>query len=716
VAARTALRSLAERASILPEYVDIRGKRRSTRDETRVALLAAMGIEASSEAAASRALAELDESAARRLLDAARVQRVDDRRPLRVRVPPALAGRQVEFALSVEGEDGASGTLAGRRRLRRGAKHASFPLPPLHDPGYYRLRLQLAGGGEDVAGEQLWVAHPGQCVRVSELLGRRRGFGVWTHVYALRSARDWGIGDLSDLGELVAWAGEQGAAFVGLNPLHALHNRGYDISPYAPLSRLFHNVIYLDVSAVPELNESREARSRLGSTAFREALAKLQAVRHVDYDAVLALKEPLLAQLHSTFARLHRDRESARGRAYAAFLERKGDALSDFASFLVLHRHFAATGRADPRAWPRSYRDPRSAAVRAFRDEHFEEFDRHRYLQFELDRQLGNAARRAALPIGLYGDLAIGTAAGGSDPWAFPGLFLDGANVGAPPDDYSAEGQDWGLPPVDPRRLGEDAYRYWILVVQNALEHMGALRIDHVMGLFRQYWVPSGLGATEGAYVRYPSRDLLGILALESQRRGALIVGEDLGTVPRALPSVMERWGILSSRVLYFQRDRAGNFRSSRSYPKRALVTANTHDHPPLAGFWEGRDLELRRQVGHIASDEELARLEADRRRERRALVRRLSSEGCLDEAVAPRGYPELCSAVHRFLSRTAAPLVGLWLDDLVGETDPVNIPGIGIDRYPSWSRRIEPNLESLREDGEVGRAVAPVAARKLHS
>jgi len=714
VAAPRALRSLAERAGILAEYLDIRGQRRDTRDETRVALLAAMGIEASSEAAAARALAELDESVARRPLDAVGVRQVDDRRPLRVRVPPSLAGREVEFVLSLEAEDGTRRELEGRRRLRRGARRAAFPLPSLDEPGYYRLRLRLVGGGEQVSGEQLWVAHPSSCLRVSELLGPRRGFGIWTQLYSLRSARDWGIADLSDLGRLVAWSGEQGAAYVGINPLHALRNRGYDISPYAPVSRLYRNAIYIDVTAVPELGESAEAQARLESAALREALAKLRAVRHVDYDAVVALKEPLLAQLHSTFARLHRDRESARGRAYAAFLKRSGAALTDFATFMALQRHLAATDGADWRAWPAAYRDPGASAVREFRDEHFEEFDLHRYLQFELDRQLQNVAASAALPIGLYGDLAIGTAAGGADPWSFPGLFLEGAHVGAPPDDYSLEGQDWGLPPVDPRRLREDAYRYWILLVQSVLEHMGAIRIDHVMGLFRQYWVPAGLPATEGAYVSYPARDLLGILALESRRRGALIVGEDLGTVPRALPSVLERWGILSSRVLYFQRDRAGNFRSSRSYPKRALVTANTHDHPPLAGFWAGRDLELRRQVGSIASDEELAGLQAERERERQALVHRLSAEACLTDAADPGGYPQLCAAVHRFLSQTGAPLIGLWLDDLVGETDPVNMPGIGVDRYPSWSRRLGRDLESLGEDVDVRRAVEAVAERRL--
>lgn len=718
MAKTSALLALAGRAGILREYVDIFGQRRPTSDDTRVALLAAIGIDGSSEGAAARTLAELQQRDAERLIEPVYVRRERDPRSdrLQVRVPEDAARARVEYQLELREENGRTHLLQGEIK-RRSAGHAvTLRLPAGLETGYHRIHFELRGaGGEERRSKSWLIVCPRSCLSTKELIGDRRLFGLWTHLYAIRSEHDWGAGDLTDLGELIEWAGAIGSAFVGINPLHVLRNSGGGISPYSPVSRLFRNVFYLDVTAVPELADSPEARQLVESDGYREALTELRAAARVDYEQVMALKRPVLDALHRTFAVQHRDRDSQRGRDYARFLARKGDALIDFATFCALEAHFGGQGRREPHDWPADYRDPRSERVAAFRRDHLEAVDLHCYLQFELDRQLAAATQRAeaALPIGIYGDLAIGTAANGCDPWAFPNLFLDGAHLGAPPDDYSAVGQDWGLPPVDPNQLRRDGYRYWILLLRNNLEHMGALRIDHVMGLFRQFWVPAGRPATEGAYVRYPSRDLLGILALESRRHRALIVGEDLGTVPRGFPALLARWGILSSRVLYFERDRHGEFRPSRRYSKRALVTVNTHDHPPLAAVWEGRDLELARRIGIIESDERLAAAREQRVRERQALLRRLAAEGCLPNAQTPASYARLCAAVLAFLSRTRSPLLGVWLDDLAGEVDPINVPGVGLDRYPNWSRRLSANLEDLRQDPGVAAALVGVAKRR---
>ncbi|KPK83037.1 MAG: hypothetical protein AMS25_01330 [Gemmatimonas sp. SM23_52] len=718
MAKTSALLALAVRAGILPEYVDIFGQRRPTSNDTRVALLAAMGIDASSEAAAARTLADLEQRDAERLIEPVYIRRERDSRGarLQVRVPKDASRVRVEYQLELREENGHTHLLEGEIKRRSASQVVTLRLPAGLETGYHRIQLRLRDASDEERRAESWlIVCPRSCLTTKELIGDRRLFGLWTHLYAIRSERDWGAGDLTDLGELIEWAGAIGSAFVGINPLHALRNSGGDISPYSPLSRLFRNIFYLDVMAVPELAESHEARQLVESDRYHKALAELRTAARVDYERVMALKRPVLEVLHRTFAARYRDRDNERGRDYARFLADKGDALIDFATFCALEAHFGAQGRREPHDWPADYRDLRSERVAEFRREHLESVDLHCYLQFELDRQLAAAAQRAAatLPIGIYGDLAIGTAANGCDPWAFPKLFLDGAHLGAPPDDYSAVGQDWGLPPLDPNQLRQDGYRYWILLLRNNLEHMGALRIDHVMGLFRQYWVPAGRPASEGAYVRYPAQDLLGILALESHRQRALIIGEDLGTVPRGFPALLARWGILSSRVLYFERDRHGEFRPSRRYSKRALVTVNTHDHPPLAALWEGRDLKLARRIGIIESDQRLAAAREERVTERHALLRRLAAEGCLSSATAPASYAELSAAVHAFLSRTRAPLLGASLDDLAGEIDPLNIPGVGLDRYPNWSRRLSVNLEDLQQDPGVATALVGVATRR---
>lgn len=296
------------------------------------------------------------------------------------------------------------------------------------------------------------------------------------------------------------------------------------------------------------------------------------------------------------------------------------------------------------------------------------------------------------MEIGLYQDLAVGSSGTGSDSWAYRELFRDGASVGAPPDPYSDFGQNWGLPPIDPRALRRDRYRYFIQLLRSGFRHAGALRIDHVMGLFRLFWIPDGATGREGAYVRYPAEDLLGILALESRRHDALVVGEDLGVVPDHVPPAMRKWGLLSSRVLYFEREDGGGFQPQSRYPELSLASVNTHDMPTIRGFWSGRDIELRRSLGLIdekgsgtgATQREVEKTKLlDRMREDAALP--LHDHPSLDMA----GVPAVKRAVHEFLCASPAALVALSLDDLGDEVEPINVPGVGTDRYPCWSRKM---------------------------
>ncbi|HVE78692.1 MAG TPA: 4-alpha-glucanotransferase [Gemmatimonadaceae bacterium] len=715
----TALRRLADQIGIVPDYVDQTGKEtRATSDETRVALLDALGLDAATEQGARRELEALQERDADRIVAPASVlERVPGRRlHVRVTLPRGTTGR-VTIAAELRDERGRRFRRYGRVTVppaRQGATPdwLELPLPRSLALGYHTLRVGIrSAGGEDEAAQSLIVVPP-SCPTAEEVLGDRRLFGLTANLYTVRSRRNWGVGDLTDLRQLAEWAAAAGAGFVGVNPLHALLNREGAVSPYSPVTRLFRNPLYLDVEAVPELADSPEAQALVTAADFRRTLTQLRAADRVDYERVMALKLPVLRALHRTFRARHAGRDSAPARAYDSFLRTHGLLLDDFATWSALVEHLAAlTGRAaeayDWHAWPEPLRDPRGPAVAAFREEYAEAVDFHRWLQFELDTQLGGVASRArdgGMPLGIYQDLAIGSSPAGSDTWAFPQLFVDGVSVGAPPDEYSADGQNWGFPPLHPLRLADDGYRYWIALVRASLRHGGALRMDHVMGLFQQFWIPRGKSGRDGAYLRFPSRDLLGILALESTRHHALVVGEDLGTVPPDVPPALEKWGILSSKVLYFEQDEKGYLPAGR-YERRALATANTHDMATLAGFWEGSDIALRREV-ELIDDDAARKAERTRERERKHLVRRLAADGALDDGRAPRDDAELVGAVHRFLAKTPSVLVGLSLDDLTAERSPVNLPGVGPDRYPSWTRRMARSIDELPHDPVVAQAL----------
>ena len=534
-----------------------------------------------------------------------------------------------------------------------------------------------------------------RCTTAREKLGRARGFGVWANLYTLRSRRNFGLGDLSDVAQLAQLAAREGAEFVGLSPLHALWNRGPHVSPYAPMSRLYRNELYLDVLRVPELARCPEAGAQLARPGFQRELAQLRSSSRVEYERVAAAKRRILRALHGCFLRR---RSNARDRAYAAYLAREGEALGDFAAFSAISERQGASGGPglDWQAWPRALRDPRSPAVARFRRAHAREVDFHRFVQFELDRQLGAAAasaKRAGMKIGLYQDLALGSVGGGAETWGLRDLFAEGASIGAPPDEYAAEGQDWAIPPLDPVRLHEQGFAFFRQLLRAAFAHSGALRIDHVLGFFRLYWIPHGRSPAEGAYVRQPARELLAILAQASRRQGALVIGEDLGTVPPGTPARLARHGILSSRVLYFERQGAG-FKPARAYSRRALATANTHDLVPLAGYAKGTDLVLRRRARVISSERALHSALAEREAIARALTRRLTADGLLH--TREPSPSELAVAVAGFLARTPCPLVALSLDDAVGEPVPVNLPGVGPDAHPSWTRRLATPLERL--------------------
>jgi 4-alpha-glucanotransferase len=616
------LHALADRAGILPGYVDCAGVHHATTDTARQALLAAMGFDGSSEFAAQSTLHDLGE-----------------------RGPQA---------------------------------------PPIESA---------------------------QCLTIAEKTGSPV-FGIWCNLYSLRGAAEYGIGDFGALRELVDYAADVGASFVGVNPLHATRNQYPDISPYRAMTRLFGNPIYIDITAVPEWAEYTRASANTDTPRGGPGA-------QVDYDAVWAAKSAVLRDLHAMFVRFHTRGVAACGQSYAAFLSEQGKKLRDFATFVVLDEYCRRQrGIDDWRDWSREFRKPDGPALVEFQRRYATEIDFQCHLQFELDVQLRGVAELAAhggMPIGLFKDLAVGTAPNGADPWLYPDLFVHGASIGAPPDELAPQGQNWGLAPLNPFRWEQSGYQYWVDVLRHAFAHAGALRIDHVMGLQRQFWIPDGYDGKDGAYVSFPADDLFAILAAESRRHNAIVIGEDLGTVPHGFADALARWGILSTRVLYFERDHAGEFKAAGEYLDRALATANTHDLPSLAAFWSAADIELRRKVGLLRTDADFDAAMRQREFDRAALLRRLSAEGLWQGGSVAVSH-DFVAAVYQMLSRSPAPLVGVSLDDVVLETGAANLPGVGPDRFPSWTRRMSSSLTELRASPDVAGVWAGLQERAFRT
>lgn len=708
---RPALRALADRLGIAASYFDLVGHLRETSDATREALVAAMRHDGSTEVAATRALATLADRAAAALLEPVVVWReFEGRVPIvLVAAPPAPYAFDCEIELRLE--SGERATHAAR--IEPGAPRPAPIELPLHPPpGHHDVVVRVAGPGFTRQATQRFIMAPRVALTVQERIGDAHVFGFWTNLYSVRSAGNWGAGDFGDLAALLEGCAREGGAFAGVNPLHAVPNRGLAITPYSPSSRLFRNVLYIAVEAVPEWQDCEPARARVAS----ETLARLRAADHIDHEAVLDAKLAVLRELHAWFARGRPG--SARAAAFDAYVAREGTWLQDFATWEALADSFAKPGaktNAQWTAWPLAYQDKDSIEVVTFRVAHRDEVDFRMWLQFELDRQLADAASRghaAGLPIGLYQDLAVGSANDSADTWMARDLFAQGANIGAPPDDYALEGQDWGLPPFDPHALRADGYRFFTALLRASFAHAGALRIDHAMGLLRLFWIPRGRAGRDGTYVRYRADELFGVLALESRRAGALVIAEDLGTVPEEFPPLLRDWAILSSSVLYFERDGAVP-RASDRISARALATVETHDLVPLAGFAEGADLALRAVVDPAVDAAAFERARAERTAEYEAWVARLREEGLLPATGETPDPDSFVEAMHAFLARTPAPLVAVSLDDLGGERDPVNLPGIPVEQHRSWSRRMRLTLAEIAERPAARRILDAVATRR---
>jgi 4-alpha-glucanotransferase len=558
-----------------------------------------------------------------------------------------------------------------------------------HVPAASRRAL-LAALGADPAGEVPAAPAPDRALAaggaecfVPSSLHAAPAWGFFCQLYELRSARNWGIGDFRDLAELARIAGQAGADFLGVNPLHALFIAAPErCSPFSPSNRAFLNPLYIAVDDVP-------------GAAPPPDLSALRAAERVDYSRVGALK---ITALRDIFARAPFADDAARA-DHDSFVQERGTPLYRHAMFEALSCDFVRAGRGVGWTdWPDDYHRPDTPSVRAFAEAHEDEIAFHTWLQWIADRQLARvqvAARDAGMRIGLYLDLAVGAAPDGSSSWGGSAM-LRGVRIGAPPDLFQTGGQDWGLAAFSPAELERRDFAPFRDMIRAQLAHAGALRIDHAMGLWQLFLIPDGTTAREGAYLRYPTRDMLRVLAEESCRARAIIVGEDLGSVPRGFRAEMCRAHILSYRLLYFEQDEDG-FLPPRRYPASALACLSTHDLPTLADWWQGRDIEQREAFG-LVDGQTSAEHREDRERERSDLVTALRKAGVLKGAPATEVAlpPDILRAAHLFIARTPSVLAAVRLADLAGPQAATNVPGTTEADYPNWQLRSPTAIEDL--------------------
>ncbi|HYB35151.1 MAG TPA: 4-alpha-glucanotransferase [Mycobacterium sp.] len=662
---------LAGRFGIATDYEDWAGRRLRVPETTLVAVLAAFGVAAAAEQERSAALTAYDRAYWSRPLPATIVARAGAETRFWAHV---THGYPAEVWLRLE-----DGTVRCARQVDnftlpfhldgRWIGEASFVLPADLPLGYHRVHLC---SGDNEASTALIVTP--DWLGLPERMGASRAWGVATQLYSVRSRQSWGVGDLTDLTDLAVWsASRHGAGYVLVNPLHAAApTKPMEPSPYLPTSRRFVNPLYLRVEAVPEFAYLRKrGRVRRLREQVQQRTAALDAI---DRDAAWAAKLAALNLLYRV------PRSAGRELAYAAFCAREGPALDDFATWCALAEKYGSNWH----QWPQSLRHPASAAVAEFANKHTDAVDFHRWLQWQLDDQLALAqsqAVRAGMALGIIHDLAVGVHPTGADAWALQDVLALGVTAGAPPDEFNQLGQDWSQPPWRPDRLAEQEYRPFRELIRAVLRHAGGVRIDHIMGLFRLWWIPTGAPPTHGTYVRYDHETMIGIVALEGHRAGALVVGEDLGTVEPWVRDYLRARGMLGTSILWFELDRGGSGGPlpAERWREYCLSTVATHDLPPTAGYLAGDHVRLRESLGLLTRPAE-EELEADRA-EQAAWIAELRRVGLLDDSA---DVEQTVLALYQYLGRTPSRLLGVSLTDAVGDRRTQNQPGT-TDEYPNW-------------------------------
>lgn len=671
---------LASGHGVATEFWDWQGNHREVEETTIREVLAALGVPADDETQVQEGLIALREARWRRVLPPVTVVRAGRAHRLSVHLPAAT-----EFTARVVLEgDGVLELAHARGAVNReidGVKLSEFEvlLPDSLPLGWHQVEVQSlaegTGNGSTGTHTMPLVVAPAT-LDLPDFLRRdgRQAWGVMTQLYAMRSRQSWGTGDLADLADLGAWAAGLGADFLLVNPLHAAEAQPpMEPSPYLPTTRRFVNPIYLRVEDVPEVAYMSAAERQLVEWHADDAQRYLD-LDFLERDAVWAAKEAALRMV------FRQGRSVRRERAFNAFCEREGEGLIDYATWAML----SGLHGSDWHDWPTELQDPLSPAVERVREDRAEEVEFQCWLQWVLADQLAavqREVRETGMRLGVMHDLAVGVHPHGADTWALGDALARNVTVGAPADQYNQLGQNWSQPPWRPDKLAELGYGPYRDMIRAVLRDAGGLRVDHVIGLFRLWWIPEGQEPRLGTYVRYDHEAMIGILMLEAHRAGAVVVGEDLGTVEPWVRDYLTESGILGTSILWFEKDydHGGDLLPPERYRELCLATVTTHDLPPTAGYLQGVHIDLRHSLGLL--DRSLEEEKASDEAAREQVLADLRRRGLLREGA---GIPEQVEALHRFLGFTHAKLIGVSVSDLAQDTRIINQPGTD-EEYPNW-------------------------------
>ena len=709
------IEQLAQLVGFHQSYTDSYGKQVFAKDDARHALLKAMGYDLSSANVLEQQIKLLNEQTWRNMLPATHIAKCEAHEHALTISVKSTETDNLRWEITTEAGEILREKIALSALVKIDETHLDgehfakylLALPQLVQ-GYHRLSITY---DEQTASCHLIFA-PQTCYSPQEASSNKM-WGYAAQLYSLKSENNWGMGDFGDLLDLVEKSAEQGVSAIGLNPLHPLYpNNPSHRSPYSPTSRCFLNVMYINVTKVPGFKSCQAAQQRYNSDEFQAKIAFAQATELIDYPAVADVKYQILELLFSDFTKKSNAKTNKILLAeFNDFKAIQGKDLLSITTFDALYEHFRSQ---DENAygwkmWPAAYQEPTSDEVKAFQTSHATRINYFAYLQWLAHRQLTTVAQTAkelGMPVGLYLDLAVGCDGSGVDVWCDKDVYVSGAAVGAPPDAMNTLGQDWGLTPINPVALKQQGYLPLVKALRSNMQYAGALRIDHILGLMRQYWVAPGMKADEGVFITFPLEDILRIIALESRREACVVIGEDLGTVPDGFGEIMAAAGLLSYKVLFFERWESGFFKRPELYPAQSMVTVSTHDLPTLTGWWTGRDLEWR-QALNLYPNEAMGQQERNAKIEDRSLlVAALNDLNVIDLSKAPEQAPakmntELSVAVQKYMAQAPSHIQLIPLEDALEVVEQVNIPGT-IDQHPNWRQKLPVSLEEFWQQDSV--------------